>query len=830
MANRFSRALLLFWLISTAASVGGREPDLFLTATISPVGSGPQLVRASLPFPRGLLHEGESLVADDGHRKAEVSVRPLSYYPTNASDPELVRRALITFPYDFKNLAPVEFAFRTTTTKNKKPSRLPVGFSFDGDVLAVKYQKGPGLKLRMLAPARASMDPPRREVVESNAFFRWEQFHLADPQWPRIIEVRADAAGQLVVVGHLQRNLPGDGRAPDFGWEVQTEAGGQASLSSSGGEAWGEEAHNALQTPRPSTQMPLRNLDLNRGAEAVATSSPRPSPPKERGLHTSISESISVSAQVIVHGYTNGVSSALHFDNDKYVLYHPTAPLKRRGRSEARTTEGGRVVYRYWRCTADEKVPMQSTAWHRAELVIAPTGLARLTPTLQSPHQVDVPLRVWDGLYAVGQPLDLKGQPELAALLKYHHDAIIRSMALGDDMGNVSSYTDGQNSGGVFGMNRLNHCPPMFQEAWRSGDRRLLETALLWCDNFYDQSIWWGEKERGGTRYNNVIAQRKTPPDNDQTYMWRSNDSVNFCTKGYDSFWLAYEETGDPRMIEALEAQVAYAKDHVHADKGECRNIGDVREFIRLYQYTGQPAYLEQALRLFRELRTKLSTGDLFDQGGKPLAAELPFIDDDEAGLHIGYAKPYIIGYALTGLPELAPLAPAEPKLRDVIAAVADFLAESEDPLGGWRYPHPRSSYQILSQAIEHAWQLVQADRLLGAKENHLDAIELVLRQRIHGWQRTGKIFSGLNGWELSTGKIKERSELYQLYKKPEDRGFTRDYREGDAGFGSSAPEGLVYFPEVLAFYLQHRPASRLLAPPKADEPLGQVLIRAKSQ
>jgi len=312
--------------------------------------------------------------------------------------------------------------------------------------------------------------------------------------------------------------------------------------------------------------------------------------------------------------------------------------------------------------------------------------------------------------------------------------------------------------------------------------------------------------------------------------MWRSNDSVNFCTKGYDSFWLAYEETGDPRMLEALDAQVAYAREHVHADKGECRNIGDVREFIRLYQQTGQTEYLDQALRLFRELRTKLSSGNLFDQGGKSLSPEVSFIDDDEAGMKFGYAKPYIIGYALTGLPELAPFVPNEPRLREVIAAVADFLAESEDPLGGWRYPHPRSSYLILSQGIEHAWQLVQADRFLGAQEKHLDAIERVLRQRILGWQRTGKVFAGLNGWEMATGKIKDRTELYQLYKKPEDRDFSRDYRDGEAGFGSSAPEGLVYFPEVLAFYLQHRRASRLLAPPKPDEPLGQVLVRERER
>jgi len=279
-----------------------------------------------------------------------------------------------------------------------------------------------------------------------------------------------------------------------------------------------------------------------------------------------------------------------------------------------------------------------------------------------------------------------------------------------------------------------------------------------------------------------------------------------------------------------MEAQIAYAKENVHADKGECRNVGDVREFIRLYDYTGRTEYLDEALRLFRELRTKLSTGDLFDQGGKPLLAELPFIDDDEAGLHIGYAKPYIIGYALAGLPELAPLAPNEPKLRDVIAAVADFLAESQDPLGGWRYPHPRSSYLILSQAIEHAWQLVQADRLLGPQEKHLDAIERVLRQRLHGWRRTGKIFAGLNGWEIATGKITERPELKQLYQKPEDRDFTRDYRDGEPAFGSCPPEGLVYFPEVLGFYLQHRPASRLLAPPNPNEPLGQAMARVKQK
>jgi len=401
-------------------------------------------------------------------------------------------------------------------------------------------------------------------------------------------------------------------------------------------------------------------------------------------------------------------------------------------------------------------------------------------------------------------------------------------MAVGDDWGNVTGYADSTQHGGIFGMNRLNHCTAIFEEGWRSGDQRLLETAVLWCDNFYDQSIWWGEKERRGTRYNNITAMNKTPPTKE--YMWRSNGSVNFCTKGYDAFWLAWEQTGDPRMIEGLNAQVAYAAQHLHADRGECRNIGDVRDFIRLHRYTGERRYLDEALRLFRELRHKLSTGDLFDQGGKPLDPDPPFIDEDQRGLRVGFAKPYIIGYALAGLPELSPCAPDEPKLRDVVRAVANFLAESQDPVGGWRYPHPRSSAVILSQALEHAWQITQAARLLGPDEKLLDAIEATLRQRIQGWRRTGQIFSGLNGWEITTGKVKDRMELYDLYKKPGDRDASRDYTEGRASLGGAPPEGIVYFTEVLEYFLQHRPAARLLAEPKPESPLGQVLERENKE
>lgn len=147
--------------------------------------------------------------------------------------------------------------------------------------------------------------------------------------------------------------------------------------------------------------------------------------------------------------------------------------------------------------------------------------------------------------------------PEIDALLRYHRQAVAHSAAIGDDLGNITGFNHGQLHGGIFGMNRLNHGAAIFEDGWRCNDRRLREAAVAWCNNFHDLSIWWGSKETGGTRYNNIITMNRTPPARD--FMWRSDSSVNFCTKGYDCFWLAWEETGDPRMMEALDSQVAYA-------------------------------------------------------------------------------------------------------------------------------------------------------------------------------------------------------------------------------------------------------------------------------
>ncbi|MFH0980432.1 MAG: hypothetical protein V2A79_02705, partial [Planctomycetota bacterium] len=47
--------------------------------------------------------------------------------------------------------------------------------------------------------------------------------------------------------------------------------------------------------------------------------------------------------------------------------------------------------------------------------------------------------------------------------------AVVYSAAVGDDYGNVTSFNEGQLHGSTHGMNRLNHCPAIFEEAYRSG-------------------------------------------------------------------------------------------------------------------------------------------------------------------------------------------------------------------------------------------------------------------------------------------------------------------------------------------------------------------------
>ncbi len=740
---------------------------------VVPAATGKQLVRASVPLPRGFLRDDQDLEAISGGISCPVAVRVLGHYITKDAEQPSVRRAMLTWPCEFATSAPMTVELRPVDKKPEPVPPLPTRVQFLEDRLQMEcHPVGSAPPSPLTARWITDVKPPtepRVEIIESNPYFDWRRWYLDDERRPLIIEVRTDVLGVVALRLHAQSREEARYRAPDLGWEISF--------------------------------------------------------PAARATQLEALKSTPVGEQIISHSFGEGVPCAWRSDDQNLIVESPTAPWLRRGDVEVQQQQG-QLHWRYHRCRATENVPMQWMSWRKADALVRPAGVAPLTATLEYPHEVRVAAAVWDEAYGIGAAVQPVGFPDLEACLHFHREAMIQLSVVGDDWGNVTSFAEGAPHGGVFGMNRLNHCRPLFEEGWRIRDRRLVQSGVLWCDNFHDQSIWWGPVGYGGTRYNNITAQNKqTAPDGDQTYMWRSNNAVDFCTKGYDSFLLAYEQTGDPRMQQALDAQTRYASEFVQI-KNQTRNVGDVRDFVYLSRYTGQ--FLEQGLRLFGELREKLSPGDLFSQGGEPIESQLPFIDDDERGYQHPFAKPYIIGYALAGLPDLAASVPQEPRLKEVIQAAAEFLCDSQDPVGAWRYPHPKSSQMIGSQAIEHAWQISLADRFLGADSRRLDAIERTLRQRILGWRKTGKVFGGIQGWEYAAGKANQASDIHALYQTPDERDGRRDYSEGRIGFGGSSPEGLVYFPELLRYYLRHRSGLRLLRAPRADEPLGIVLDRVE--
>jgi len=881
---------------------GNRRLPIF---TVTPSANGPQLVRVSLPFAPGTFPAELCLKVYANNREIIPDIRSLTYHPGR---PSYVRRAIVTFVYDFPDTASHEF--RLNLAGNEiKPSKQPTApegiHARVGDMkvhltcngIEICRSGRPIWHMKPIIPSREWSVPGTTEIIEHGEHYLWLRILVPDNHWPRIIELRADSLGTVAGRIHVQSLLPGDGRAPDIGWHI--------------------------------------------------TGSPVVSMLEGNSKH-------SIGAELVKHSFSDGKEAQIQAKTD--YLHFPDAHLKKRGLlSSKNVTDNGQVTY--LRCRAEDQVPHQHAAWRTASFVLSKLATAPWTALLEPPHQIHIDPETFSAIYECGTSSNLSPWPILDKIRQFHIDAIAGCSLLGDDFGNITSLPQP----GVFGMNRLNHCPAIFHEYYRSGDSRLRNVALLWCNNFYDLSIWWGTtgpkyfdhrsmtdwvafankmkshssgpqadaftriwkylneqskqeiinisdhqtietkqkicianslneilKSRnlyektcwhgieldedvlnllkkgipnltddevvilnryllealfpneilqskpfhrsrfGGTRYNNMARHHQKYRD-DKSFMWRSNSAVSFCTKGYDSFIYAYEETGDPRMATALRWQIEFAKDGIHADQGECRNIGDVLDFINLYRITGRNELLAEGLRLFRELRTRLSEGDLFSQGGSPIVKDPPFIDNDSVGYKHPFAKPYILGYALAGLPLLAEYFPDESKLRDVFRAVADFLAQAQDPVGGWRYPHPRSSNISVSQGIEHAAQLAHAVSFLETRGESvsklLDAIERVLQARILAWKKSGKFFGGLRGWEASTGILGEGKNIHDLYKKPEDRDRKRDYTEGSVSLGNASPEAVVYFSEVLNFYLARRPAERLF---NANPELTTVLERIK--
>lgn len=743
-------------VISGEVSPKYKSNDEEIKFTIKVNNPSRQFIRVSIPFPYGKMKETNKVVLQSQGAEILADCRVLTTYGGGEG---FIRRAILSFIDDFQETEKQYFVLsRNQETHEDTNKPLQIGdnrFEYDGKQILVHREKEQPIKISLICPEEktTSLDI-KQEIVEYGEHYLWVRWLQWDASYPKIVELRANSVGQFAVRVSLQRWAKEDGYAPEFGLNIE----GQGKLS------------KIIENGITQLHEPY-NYELKEGKDI---------------------------------SFATGTGKNVYF---------PDAVAWRKGVIHAEPTSNGWKII-YLRSREADKVPHQPMAWRTASLYVGPSDMPVWNELLEPPIACCVPISLWKSAYACEEIAEPENEL-LKEMVRWHRNAMAVARLYGDDFGNVSTMP--VNS--VFGMNRLNHNTEIFYESLRTANPEIRKTFLLWCQNYTQLSIWWGEMEKsnfGGTRYNNIRGRDAKIHADDNTFMWRSNDSVTFCTKGIENLLFAYEETGDPFYACGLKGQIEYAKENVHANTGECRNIGCVKDFMVLYHTLGKQEYAQHALRLFRELREKLCDNNLFSQGGEPLKEKVPFIQNDQTGYKNPFPKPYILGYALQGLPSLYKEFPDEPRLYETIEAVARFIAESGDPVGGWRYPHPRSPLIFIGQGIEHAHQLVTACSVLEGKSPYfelcLDRIEAVLQSRIAGLIRNQCVLNSIGAWEYATGKFESGKNLEEVYKTFDERDYSRDYIEGNISCTDVLPpEGVVFFASVLNYYLKHRKAEQAL-------------------
>jgi len=195
--------------------------------TVTPAKTGEQLVRVSLAFAPAAVPKGMALTAMGGKTSVLCDVRALTHHP---GQPQSIRRALVTFVYDFESLETVSFTltlvhgFTQQWTITETAPNVAIRFADHSLVINADSiqctSNSASWEARVIAPALAPNCAPKLEVIESGMRYLWIRLLCPDPEWPRIIELRADTLGTVTLRTHVQRLGKGDAYAPDLGWTV----------------------------------------------------------------------------------------------------------------------------------------------------------------------------------------------------------------------------------------------------------------------------------------------------------------------------------------------------------------------------------------------------------------------------------------------------------------------------------------------------------------------------------------------------------------------------------------------------------------------------------
>lgn len=728
------------------------------------------IARVSLPIPVGLLADESTIKVRISGKVTASQTRVITKHPDGS-----VRRLMLSLPVELRpgetirgvcelqsNAMPV-----SSMLKAHSPARITTGaytLLATGDAIQLQDLKGRRICLiTPFGPDPAEFVDP--EVLDEGPHFVWLRWKTEGADRASEVDLQVDSFGQIKLTHRLQRRLAGNAWTPDFGFK----------LSASEAEA------------RASIKKPVHFMQFD--------------PFSEFADHPELTPSLILA------------------DGTRVSVANPLALRQNRGTLET-TVEKGKISIRSSRLEPVEDLEkaglmIQEGQWRVSELLISPVSQEELASRIDHPINTHAHWRAYDAVYHTGPPLQVSDKRLNHAVEKYVHAMQMMSIN-GDDWGNMTNWAPQQKRTPINSFVRYNHCRYVWEDFFRTGDARLLAIARDWSENYRNLTVYWGPNEKyyGGGRRGRAYRDKPGSPHGPGTYMVRYDYVQGFVTKGFHSFWLAYEETGDPRFREAAEAQARWAAANIYCHKGEMRNVGAITDFVKLYEYTGRQLYLDSAVRLWEEFKSQQGDDLLFTQNGKPAVGDHLYIPNDQYGYKHPFVKPYIVQYATNALPGLLKHRPEDRRLRDTILALNNWMARVQTPGGGYGYPAPSTAGVGWPTEYDNGLMLAYGIEL---KEEYLVAVARDLRAVIQLLEIHGEIPSGINPWESIAGvNAGQRAKMYHLAT---DRDRNKDFTGGQVKFGQS-PDRTVYFQVILRNYLKYRDEASLF---ESDKVLEQI-------
>ena len=751
MTLRFQRIMAISLLVSVMAAAS----DVPLRFTVTNPAELPQhtIARVSVPLPQGTLAEAPDCgTVTDGQEVFAAQARPISRHPDGS-----VRRIMLSIPLELAagHSQTLEFT-RTSVDKPapmltaSNPARLHTE-TFTLHVLNGMVQLLDANERVLVTVEPFGPNPGGKTsvaILDTGAHFVWLRYHEDGEEWSREVDIEVSRLGEVTLTHRIQAHPAGDHWTPDFGWILT--------------------APDAKTTNVPAE--PAHMLGRN---------------PNSRFSDESNAD---LTAQLTLS------------DGTALSVANPLALRQNRGTFEV-TGEANAIRLRSNRNEPVEDIEsnglmIQEGAWRFSKLVIAPATRDVLTARLDNPVYGHADWQLYDAVYGTGKPLEVKH-----AILQKSVEKIIyalRDMQMkGDDLGSMPwSWTPNQSHPDYTSSVRLNHSLYIWEEWFRGGDARLRTIAHDWLRNYYELGMYWGPNPEyyGACRRGNLWRDR--PGHGPGTFNPRFANTPIYVHKGWSSFYLMFEETGDPRYREAAETAAEWSIKDQHAGLRYTRTIGVVTDAVKMFEYTGDQRHLNNAIRLWETFQEVQGEDLLFTESGKPAVGNELYIGEDDFGYRNPFVKPYIVQYATNALPYLLKHTPEDARLRDTIFALNDWMATHRQPGGGWGYPHYLTAGMGWNNEYCHGIILAAH---LEPKQIYLDAIRENLAPVIQLLELYGELPRGLNPWEFAAGiNAHDRQEKYELAT---DRETAPDYEKGQVKF-SQSPDNCVYYPVLLRDYL----------------------------